>query len=239
MRSVGDGIGADKSSWTFGGEVALSFDSHVEKSVPFYSEGHQLICDLSDFFVTDASTIYELGTSTGTFLLRLADHHRDRPGLKLVGIDLEKPMVAMARKKSAGRNDKRISFIVGDAAEHLKSPTDLVVSYYTLQFVHPSKRQELVNEIYSNLNWGGGFVLFEKVRAPDARFQDIVTAGYTEHKVRQGYSEAEIAAKSRSLRGVLEPFSTQGNLDMLERAGFRDVMSVQKFLQFEGFLAIK
>lgn len=236
---MGDGIGVGKSSWTFGGRVASSFDSHVEKSVPLYSEGHQLTCDLSDFFVTDSSTIYEVGTSTGTLLLRLAEHHRDRPALKLVGIDLEKSMVAMARKKSAGRNDKRISFIVGDAAEHLKPPTDLVVAYYTLQFVHPSKRQELVNRIYANLNWGGGFVLFEKVRAPDARFQDIVTAGYTEHKVRQGYSEAEIAAKSRSLRGVLEPFSTQGNLDMLERAGFRDVMSVQKLLQFEGFLAIK
>ena len=45
--------------------------------------------------------------------------------------------------------------------------------------------------------------------------------------------------KSRSLKGVMEPFSTQGNLDMLKRAGFQDVMTIQKYVCFEGFLAIK
>ena len=38
---------------------------------------------------------------------------------------------------------------------------------------------------------------------------------------------------------MLEPFSTQGNVDMLRRAGFVDHMSVFKHLCFEGFLAIK
>ncbi|MEK7298654.1 MAG: methyltransferase, partial [Candidatus Margulisiibacteriota bacterium] len=41
------------------------------------------------------------------------------------------------------------------------------------------------------------------------------------------------------LKGVLEPFSTQGNLDLLKRAGFVDVTSVMKYICFEGFLAIK
>ena len=45
--------------------------------------------------------------------------------------------------------------------------------------------------------------------------------------------------KTRSLKGILEPFSTQGNLDMMARAGFVDIMTVQKYLSFEGFLAIK
>ena len=38
---------------------------------------------------------------------------------------------------------------------------------------------------------------------------------------------------------VLEPFSTQGNLDLLHRAGFVDIIAVCKYLCFEGFLAIK
>jgi tRNA (cmo5U34)-methyltransferase len=38
---------------------------------------------------------------------------------------------------------------------------------------------------------------------------------------------------------VLEPCSTQGNLDLMKRAGFVDVMSVMKWACFEGFLAIK
>ena len=53
------------------------------------------------------------------------------------------------------------------------------------------------------------------------------------------FSEAEILQKQRSLKGVLEPFSTQGNLDLMRRAGFVDIMSIMKWVCFEGFLAIK
>jgi tRNA (cmo5U34)-methyltransferase len=77
------------------------------------------------------------------------------------------------------------------------------------------------------------------VRAPDARFQDITTALYMDYKLERGYSPEEISAKNRSLKGVLEPFSTQGNLDLLARAGFVDTMTVMKYICFEGFLAIK
>jgi len=89
------------------------------------------------------------------------------------------------------------------------------------------------------LNWGGAFILFEKVRAPDARFQDIATSLYTDFKIDQGYNDEEILSKTRSLKGVMEPFSTQGNIDLLGRAGFVDVMTVSKYICFEGFLAIK
>ena len=62
---------------------------------------------------------------------------------------------------------------------------------------------------------------------------------YHEFKLQQGFSEEEILNKQRSLKGVLEPFSTQGNLDLMKRAGFVDVMSAMKWVCFEGFLAIK
>ena len=96
-----------------------------------------------------------------------------------------------------------------------------------------------MDKLYQNLNWGGALLLFEKVRGADARFQDIITASYIEYKLRKGYSADDILSKSRSLKGVLEPFSSQGNVDMLKRAGFIDINTIQKYLCFEGFLAIK
>src|SRR3546814_18381109 len=89
-------------------------------------------------------------------------------------------------------------------------------------------RQQLIDKIYQTLQWGGAFLLFEKVRGPDARFQDILTTLYNDHKLKQGYTPDEIVSKARSLKGVLEPFSTQGNLDLLKRAGFADVTTVMK-----------
>ena len=116
---------------------------------------------------------------------------------------------------------------------------DMIISYYTIQFIKPRERQLIFDKIYDSLNWGGAFVLFEKVRGTDARFQDIFTALYNDYKLEQGFTKEEIFDKTRSLKGVLEPFSTQGNLDLLQRAGFKDVVSIMKYVCFEGFLAIK
>ena len=103
----------------------------------------------------------------------------------------------------------------------------------------PRVRQLAYDRLDESLEWGGGLLVFEKVRAPDARFQDMMTALYTEHKLEQGYSGDEIVAKSRSLKGVLEPFSTEGNRGLLERAGFEDVTTVFKYVCLDGFLAVK
>ena len=54
-----------------------------------------------------------------------------------------------------------------------------------------------------------------------------------------GYSHEEIINKTKSLKGVMEPFSTKGNLDMLKRAGFEDITPVVTDICFKGFLAIK
>ena len=82
-------------------------------------------------------------------------------------------------------------------------------------------------------------MFFEKVRYSDARFQDIFTTLYNDYKLEMGYSHEEILNKTRSLKGVMEPFSTNGNLDMLKRAGFKDITTVIKDICFQGFIAIK
>ena len=115
----------------------------------------------------------------------------------------------------------------------------MTCSVYTIQFIPPSQRQIIYNKIYKSLNWGGAFFLFEKVRGPDARFQDILTGTYNDYKLEAGYNYEEIASKTQSLRGVLEPFSTKGNLGLLKRSGFKDIIVIFKYICFEGYLAIK
>ena len=108
-----------------------------------------------------------------------------------------------------------------------------------MQFIHPSRRQKIFNKIFNSLHWGGGFMLFEKVRYPDARFQDMVSQVYLDFKLEQGFRSDAIINKSRSLKGVMEPFSSAGNMQLLKRAGFKDIVTIFKFACFEGILAIK
>lgn len=239
MKTVGDGLKAENANWHFGGQVAQQFDSHVSRSVPLYHEGHQLICSLSDFFINNESRCYEIGSSTGALTLKLAKHNQAKTGATFIGMDVEPDMVAQANKNKQAASLKNVEFVHEDAMTFAFDRPDLIVAYYTVQFIRPSLRQQLIDKIYQSLNWGGAFILFEKVRGNDARFQDIVTSLYNDFKLSQGYSPEEIFTKTRSLKGVLEPFSSQGNLDLLKRAGFVDVLSIMKYVCFEGFLAIK
>lgn len=234
---VGQGIEATNAGWSFGGKTAESFGAHVRRSIPAYEEGHRLVAALSDFFVRPGSVVYELGTSVGELIEQLAHRHGRNRAARWIAVDVEPDMIAIARSRLAGLDNVTVE--AADVADYNLAKTDLVVSYYCLQFVAPMFRQEVVNRIYQSLNWGGAFIWFEKVRASDARFQDILTSLYTDFKIEQGFKPDEIIAKARSLKGVLEPFSSQGNRDILARAGFADINPVFRRLCFEGVLAIK
>ncbi|MCR9145149.1 MAG: methyltransferase domain-containing protein [bacterium] len=236
MDEIGDELKAPNAAWSFGGEVPKNFDAHIRRSVPLYAEGHDLVAQLTDYFVHDESLVYELGSSTGELTKKIADRHSGS-GLRFVGVDREPAMVDIAREKCAG--DARIAFEVEELSQFPLAKCDVVVAYYTAQFVRPKFRQALFDRVFEALNWGGAFILFEKVRAPDARFQDMMTAMYADYKLERGYSGEEIVAKTKSLKGILEPFSSRANFELLDRAGFKDCMTVMKYICFEGILAIK
>jgi tRNA (cmo5U34)-methyltransferase len=236
MSDVGDTISVAKARWSFGGSVPDTFDTHVSRSVPQYQQGHEIVVSLSDFFLRPGSRVYELGCSTASLTKQIAEANRDRP-ISIIGLEIEPAMVEAARRKT--ESFPNIEIRQADIIDVDLESADLIVAYYTIQFIQPAIRQVIFDKIYNALNWGGGFLLFEKVRAPDARFQDMMSSLYVDFKLQQGFSEQEIVNKSRSLKGVLEPFSTQGNIDLMKRAGFVDIMTVFKHLCFEGFLAVK
>ena len=235
MGSVGDSINVSSSSWTFGGDTAKTFDSHVRKSVPLYEEGHDIVCKLSEFFSRKFS-ISRYRMFNRYSLRKLHDHYLNKKSVVFQGIDIVPEMISKSKELSAGYN---INYEESDPLSFDMTNSDMIISYYTLQFIHPSVRQLVVSSIYDSLRWGGAFILFEKVRAPDARFQDIYTTLYNQYKLSEGYSHEAILNKTLSLKGVLEPFSDNGNLDLLKRAGFRDIVPVMRYLCFAGYLAIK
>ena len=236
MSTVGDNIEAMTGGWTFGNGVANTFDEHAIKSIPGYLAGHDIITKLSDYFVGTGSLCFDIGCSTGTLLDKLSQHHRHKSDVNWVGVEIENEMVEVARSRLSNGN---VTIINEDSLLTDYDGSDFITAYYTLQFIRPKYRQNLVDKIYESLNWGGALVLFEKVRAPDARFQDITAGMYMDFKLNNGFSEAEIIGKSRSIRYAMEPFSSEANVEILRRAGFKDIMTIYKEICFEGFVAIK
>ena len=236
---AGDGLKVEKGNWNFAGEkLANKFYSHVSKSVPLYKEGHDLICELSEFFLKSDSLCYDLGCSSGELAIKLANTNKSQKGLKIIGVDEEKSMIDKAKRNNKD-SIKNINFITDDIHSLKLKPAELIIAYYTVMFAKEYQKQILIDKIYKSLRWGGAFILFEKVRAPDARFQDMMTRIYDDYKLSNGYQAAEIVAKTQSLKGILNPFTSKANYDMLARAGFVDIMTVQKYVCFEGIIAIK
>ena len=235
--SSGDTIASKASQWKFSGNTAKNFDKHISKSVPLYEWSHDIALKVSDFFLTEKGHSYDLGCSTGTFLNKICKRNNNYKNIKFTGIDEINDMCKIAKKNN--KKNKNVKIINKNLNKLKLKKSNLVTSLYTMQFVNPIHRQKVFNEVFKKLQWGGAFIIFEKVRAPDARFQDILSQIYQDFKIDQGYTPNEIVSKSKSLKGVMEPFSTRGNLDLLKRAGFKDIVSIMKFVCFEGWLAIK
>ena len=238
--TVGDDIAAERASWNFSGKTAINFNEHVSRSVPGYKEGHEIILSLSDYFLTkENSYTVDIGSSTGTLIQKLSKRHVNKK-LNFIGIDPVKKMIEISNKNIQQNSYHNINFECSNFIDcEIKNKASIFISYYTMQFIHPSTRQIFMNKIYENLEWGGALFLFEKVRSPDARFQDYMTQVYNDFKLRNGYDINEIFKKTESLRGILEPFSEKGNIDLIKRAGFKDYTTIYHNICFKGWLIIK
>ena len=234
-RESGDGLNhIEPGSWNFSNDVVNVFNQHIRKSVPQYNSAHEIIVKVSDFFLADQDKCIEMGCSTGTLIKLISERHQNK-NINFVGVDESANMINFAKKNC---KNNHLNFVHGDALE-VDFDSTFVISAFTIQFIQPKKRQLLIDKIYKEMEWGGGFIFFEKVRGSDARFQDILTSVHWEWKMDNGFSDEEIISKWRSLKRVMEPFSDKGNKDMLKRAGFEDIETIWKWGPFQGYLAIK
>lgn len=236
----GDNIETNKSNWDFKQLNTDSFEKHINKSVPSYSYGHQIITFLSDYFISHNSIIYDVGCSSGNLISKLSSYQSQKNNLEFIGLEPAKNFKKkFIENTTICENNHKYEFISEEVQLYNFKKCDLIISYYTMQFLRPMFRQEVIDKIYESLNWGGGFFFFEKVRGSDARFQDMLNSIYFEYKQEMGFSNEEILNKMMSLKGVLEPFSSNENQNFLKRAGFKDIELIFKNLCFEGILAIK
>ena len=81
----------------FDSNTAIVFDDMVKRSVPFYTEIQRMIGEIAREFYIPGSNIYDLGCSTGTTLINVANS-LDGPA-KFVGCDNSRPMLKKAKTK--------------------------------------------------------------------------------------------------------------------------------------------
>jgi len=225
-----------KKQFEFDEEVAAVFDDMLQRSVPFYKESQKI----TEFFalkqLEDGGIAYDLGCSTATLLINISRKLNNKA--TLVGLDNSEAMLEQARKKcEAFRAD--IELANADILEYDYREADLFISNYTLQFIRPLIREELVKKISASLKKEGIFIFSEKVISHHPKLNKDLIECYYDFKKEQGYSEYEIMQKREALENVLVPYSEDENIKMAKNCGFSHCEVVFRWANFATFIAIK
>jgi tRNA (cmo5U34)-methyltransferase len=223
-----------EKKFEFDEAVASVFDDMLSRSVPFYDEVRKLIISLILSEQEDGKKILDLGSSTAKFLLDL--HSKMDANMVLKGLDNSPAMLERAQQKCQAFGAD-ISLELADMLTYDYEDEDVIVANYTLQFIRPMQRLELVKKIHDGLNDNGLFIFSEKVVFEDKKLDKQMIDIYYDYKKRQGYSEYEIAQKREALENVLIPFTIEENIRMCKDAGFSQVDTVFQWANFVTFVA--
>jgi len=236
------------NGFAFNAQVAAVFDDMISRSVPGYENIQEISAQLAIEALENPCVVYDLGCATGTSLIRIAqkikEQRETKPrfarGCHLIGIDSSADMIKRAHEKIAAfACAKMVSAQKGDIRSSDLSEAGVVLSHYTLQFLPPADRAQVIRAVYQSLSQQGLFIFSEKVRHQSANLERALTEAHEQFRCKNGYSLVEIIRKREALENVLIPFSLEQNITLLRDAGFKTCEVIRKDLCFVTFLARK
>jgi tRNA (cmo5U34)-methyltransferase len=234
--------GKPTGNFEFNAEVAEVFDDMLERSVPLYLEQQGMIRSLCKNLWIPDTKLYDLGCSTATTLIGLGAVLP--PTARLVGYDNSPPMLERAKRNVEENHlEERIELRHGDFNGQLSDlPLEnagVVAMCWTLQFIRPLRRDNLIRWIYDALVDEGVLIVTEKILTNNGHMNRFFIDLYYEFKKQRGYSDTEIVRKRAALENVLVPYRLDENVDLFRRNGFEIVETFFQWFNFAGFLCVK
>ena len=238
---------ADIGGFVFDSKVADVFPDMLERSVPGY---HSVIAQrglLAEKFALDHTCCYDLGCSLGATLLAMRHAIEDRP-CRLIGVDNSEAMIARCIKlldedgaaaKAGGIELAPVELYCDDICNVQFDTTSVVAMNYTLQFVAPGARADLLSQIAAATVPGGALILSEKIAFEDPVLNELYIDRYHAFKRTNGYSELEVSQKRNALENVLIPDTLEAHQQRLLNVGYRRCSVWFQCFNFVSLIAIK
>tara|TARA_R110000772_G_scaffold80406_3_gene171578 strand:- start:1101 stop:1796 length:696 start_codon:yes stop_codon:yes gene_type:complete len=219
------------------------FDDHIENSIRGYSNLLSDIVRFSRYFVEDCTNIVDIGCSTGKFTEMLIEENNEHCAEgNYVGVEIAEGFYSDLDDRYLSLYEQYpeipVNFIKDDIRNYQFHNCSLVTSIFTLQFMPPRNREEVIQKIYNGLNKGGAFIFAEKTVCNDARLQDMLTFNYYDYK-RKSFTTEDIMDKEKTLRHMMKPNTWDELQSMLTSAGFSKFEIFWKNYMFIGVIAIK
>jgi len=218
---------------SFSFDTIKNFDNHIELSVPNYKHIWELISKMSSYFITPDSNIYDIGCSTSLGLKQL-NLNTNILDTHFIGYDISDNMLKGVRQTN---NFHILKKDITEPTVKFENAS-LILSIFTIQFININKRLEILQRIYNGLNYGGAFIISEKVYLSRGEFQDIFTFSYYDFK-QESFSNEEIMKKQSDLRFIMKPLTEKENISLFKAAGFKKIETFFQSLNFKAWILIK
>ncbi len=233
---------AQVPDFAFNEDVVRVFPDMIKRSVPGYPTIVENLGVLAAQFAQPGSALYDLGCSLGAVTQAMRRHVKSE-GCRVIGVDNSAAMVARCHEYLHAQDSMfqellPYELIEGDILALDFQPASVVALNFTLQFIEPERRLELLTRIRQSLLPGGALILSEKLRFEDEAEQALLTDLHIAFKRANGYSELEIAQKRSALENVMKPDSLQQHRERLLAAGFRQVTPWFQCLNFASLVAL-
>jgi len=239
------------SEFRFDQSVADVFPDMLKRSIP----GYQAIISQSGLLAArysqPNSNLYDLGCSLGATSLAMhqaiIESRRDNPmqskGCHIHGIDNSPAMMQKAEdiivSHLGDAHDLPIELHCEDMQNTNLHNASVVAMNFTLQFIAPAERADMMQSIANSLQAGGVLILSEKVTFDDPVLSAMHIDMYHNFKRANGYSDLEISQKRNALENVLVPDTLQTHAKRLKSAGFASSSVWFQCFNFASLIAIK
>ena len=223
----------------FDASVARVFPDMIRRSVPGYTTIIPMIEVITEQYVQPGSHCYDLGCSLGasTLAMRHGISHSD---CTLVGVDNSRAMIERCEHYVAlDDHELPVTLRCEDILTTELSRASVTTLNFTLQFVPPEKRKDLLARIADATLPGGVLILSEKIRFESDSEQNTQTQLHHEFKRANGYSDLEISQKRAAIENIMIPETLNTHKQRLLDTGFDQVLVWYQCFNFVSMLAIK
>ena len=230
---------ASIADFRFDARVADVFTDMIERSVPGYRSIITMIETLTERYAQPGSTLYDLGCSLGGATLSMR-RGIAVDGCRIVAIDSSEAMVERCRKLiERDHHPVPVELVCNDIRNMDIADASVAVLNFTLQFIPPVERLELLKRICAGMRPGGVLILSEKVVFADEHLNTLLTDIHHDFKRAHGYSDLEISQKRSALENVLVPETIAVHRERLSAAGFTSIDVWFQCFNFMSMLAVK
>ncbi len=224
--------------FAFDEAVVKVFPDMIRRSVPGYGDIISLIGLLAEQYAQPGSRCYDLGCSLGAATLSM--RQRIPADCRIIAVDNSTAMIDSCRQHMDDREGKAaVELHCNNIQDMPVTDASVVVLNFTLQFIEPDQRLQVLKNIYQGLRPGGVLILSEKLGFEHQQEQDMQESMQLAFKRANGYSEMEISQKRSALEKVMTPETFEQHQQRLAQAGFSQSYRWFQAFNFASIVAIK